>query len=66
MYRCNNCDEVFGEPRVSYESHGFSHPPYEENLVCPYCGLAWFEEVDGYEEYDEDYEGDDEDEEFTM
>lgn len=37
MYYCINCSEEFEEPKKIIENHGFSSPPYEEVLVCPFC-----------------------------
>ena len=46
MYRCENCGHLFeeGEQAVTYETHGFYQPPYEEIHSCPVCG-GDFEEV---------------------
>lgn len=40
MYRCENCGHLFeeGEQAVTYETHGFYQPPYEEIHSCPVCG----------------------------
>lgn len=51
MYRCNNCGEIFEEPKAIYERHGLEYPPFEKIYVCPECG------VDDMEEVDEDDEG---------
>lgn len=53
MYICHNCGEIFDEPHVYYERHGFDDYP-EPWSCCPYCG-------GDYEEYKEtDEEVDDE------
>ena len=52
-YKCNCCNEVFDEPRVIRESHGFRDGFYETFCICPYCG-------GDYTEYDPDEEVDDE------
>lgn len=46
MYRCENCGHLFeeGKQAVTYETHGFYQPPYEEIHSCPVCG-GDFEEV---------------------
>lgn len=46
MYRCESCGHLFeeGEQAVTYETHGFYQPPYEEIHSCPVCG-GDFEEV---------------------
>lgn len=43
MYICENCGEIFNEPRTYYESHGFTDGRYEQRSCCPVCG-------GGYEE----------------
>ena len=51
MYKCNNCCKIFYEPNVAYETHGFTYPPYEKILVCPYCKEnGVFEEVEDEKE----------------
>ena len=37
MYRCENCGNVFEDPAIVIERHGFSDGPGEEFGVCPYC-----------------------------
>ena len=37
MYKCRHCGEVFDEPRVYQEFHGFNDHP-ETWSCCPYCG----------------------------
>ena len=53
MYKCKCCGEVFDEPRVIRESHGFHDGFYETFCICPYCG-------GDYEDYDPDKEVDEE------
>ena len=38
MYKCNCCDEIFDEPSVVRETHGFHDGFAETFYVCPYCG----------------------------
>ena len=47
MYKCRCCDEVFDEPQVVKEYHGFNDYP-EILTCCPYCGGDYedYEEVD--------------------
>ena len=55
MYICRNCGEIFDEPRVYYEHHGFTDGLYERQSCCPCCGgdySEFVEETD--EEVDED------------
>ena len=52
MYKCRCCGEVFDEPRVVRESHGFHDVFYETFYVCPNCG-GDYDEYDK-EEVDED------------
>lgn len=52
-YKCNCCNEVFDEPRVIRETHGFHDGFYETFCICPYCG-------GDYTEYDPDEEVDEE------
>ena len=54
MYCCKKCKEIFDEPDVYNESHGFDYPPYEKIEICPYCGNDDFTETircDGCDEY---------------
>ena len=46
MFKCCDCGHLFeeGEQAVTYETHGFHQPPYEEIHSCPVCG-GDFEEV---------------------
>ena len=44
-YKCRCCDEVFNEPRVYREFHGFTDGFYETQSCCPYCG-GDFEDYD--------------------
>ena len=37
LYKCNCCHEVFDEPQVVREYHGFDDYP-EVFYCCPYCG----------------------------
>lgn len=51
-YKCNCCGEVFDEPRVYKEYHGFDD--FSETWsCCPYCG-------GDYDDYDPDEEVDEE------
>ena len=54
MYRCENCGHLFedGEQAVTYETHGFYQPPYEEIHSCPVCG-GDFEDVHKCQECEE-------------
>ena len=52
-FKCNCCGEVFDEPRVIRESHGFHDGFYETFCICPYCG-------GDYDDYDPDKEVDEE------
>jgi hypothetical protein len=54
MYRCCDCGHLFedGEQAITYETHGFYQPPYEEIHSCPVCG-GGFEEVSQCKECDE-------------
>lgn len=47
-YKCCNCGNIFNEPNVYYERHGFSYGPGERIECCPDCGYDNFEEVDEY------------------
>lgn len=38
MYKCRTCGEVFNEPRVIVERHGFTDGMYEKISECPECG----------------------------
>lgn len=49
MYKCRCCDEVFDEPQVIKEYHGFDDYP-EIFSFCPYCAGDY----EPYEEVDED------------
>lgn len=50
-YICHNCGEIFDEPRVYYEHHGFTDGLYERQSCCPCCG-------GDYKEYDEEVDED--------
>ena len=63
-YRCNNCGELFDEPKHSVEMHGFSYGPGENIYTCPYCGVDDMEETDEYAYSYEDYLADKADEEY--
>ena len=52
-YKCNNCGEVFDEPRVFVETHGFTDGLYERFSCCPNCG-GDYHEVEDDEEVDEE------------
>lgn len=43
MYKCNNCKEIFDEPRVYTETHGFTDGLYETRSCCPYCSGGYTE-----------------------
>ena len=46
MYKCEECGEVFEEPKVYYERHPYGEGYAEEEWrVCPYCGEAGFVEA---------------------
>lgn len=47
-YKCKDCGEVFDEPRVFKEYHGFDDLP-EIFSCCPYCG-------GDFDDYDPDEE----------
>lgn len=51
-YKCNNCGEIFDEPQVYYETHGFTDGVYERFSCCPYCG-GDYSEFDFNEEAEE-------------
>lgn len=55
-YKCRNCGEVFDEPRVYVETHGFTDGLYEHMSCCPYCGGDYepYEVEETDEEVDED------------
>lgn len=53
MFKCNDCGAEFEEPRIYYETHGFSSPPFEERAECPNCGWTGFEECREEESEDE-------------
>lgn len=36
-FRCCNCETVFANPEIYYETHGLDCPPYERVAVCPKC-----------------------------
>lgn len=38
MYLCLNCNGLFEDPEITYETHGLEIPPYEKIFMCPYCG----------------------------
>ena len=54
MFKCCECGHLFeeGEQAVTYETHGFYQPPYEEIHSCPVCG-GDFEEVHQCKECEE-------------
>ena len=55
QYCCDNCNEVFDEPLIVIERHGFDDGFYETFYCCPYCGGSYHEiEDDLDEEVDED------------
>lgn len=37
MYYCSDCQCEFSNPKIIYESHNLSSPPFEKNFVCPAC-----------------------------
>lgn len=38
MLICTECEALFEQAKVMYETHGLDSPPYEELLLCPCCG----------------------------
>lgn len=38
MYYCTDCGMDFNKPKIIYEKHRLSTPPYEKIRVCPFCG----------------------------
>lgn len=46
MYKCKQCGEVFDEPHIYYEVHGFTDGIYETQSRCPYCGGDYHEVED--------------------
>ena len=48
LVKCLNCGgECYtDELEVFVERHGFSEPPYEQFLVCPFCRSTNIGEVD--------------------
>lgn len=44
MYRCDNCNTVFDEPKQYEEKHNLDAPPYERYMGCPECGSSEYEE----------------------
>lgn len=44
MFKCNDCKAEFDEPKIVFETHGFSSPPYERWAVCPRCKNNNFDE----------------------
>lgn len=53
-YKCNCCGEVFDEPQVYYETHGFTDGLYERQSRCPCCGGDYEEFFDLDEADDEE------------
>ena len=60
MYKCNECGEIFDEPKEVQEGRGefWGMPAYETMYYCPYC------ESEDFEEYDEDEEEENEEAEY--
>lgn len=50
MYKCNDCDAIFENPKCVSEYRGeyWGAPAYEDMYYCPECGS------DDYEEYREE------------
>lgn len=38
MYRCNDCNLCFDQPKRYIDRHGLDCPPYEHHMGCPSCG----------------------------
>lgn len=55
MYKCNDCGEVFDEPKYVQESRGeFWGAPCSETMAyCPHCESEDFEEYYGEEDEEE-------------
>lgn len=46
MYYCPDCGGFFEKALKSYETHGFTSPPFEERYYCPYCeGEDFYEKI---------------------
>lgn len=54
MYICRNCGEIFEEPHVYYETHGFTDGLYERQSCCPCCRGDYVEYEEPDEEVDEE------------
>lgn len=54
MYICRNCGELFVEPHVYYETHGFTDGLYECHSCCPCCGGDYVDYEETDEEVDEE------------
>ena len=37
MYYCTDCKKKFFDPKIYFERHGLTTPPYEKIMLCPYC-----------------------------
>ena len=53
MYYCYNCDEMFSKPIRIIERHGWTYPPYEELMACPFCKSSDIEERDDEDDLSE-------------
>lgn len=53
MYKCNECNSKFEEPKVLIERHGFSYGGYERIKMCPHCKSEDIDEVWNESEDDE-------------
>lgn len=44
MYVCEDCGSRFTDPETWEESHGWTHGPFEQWHLCPFCGSAWWKD----------------------
>lgn len=44
MFYCDNCGASFDAAKKVLETHGNTTPPFEKNLVCPFCNSDSFHE----------------------
>lgn len=49
-YCCDNCGEIFEEPRRVIERHGFDDGFHETFYCCPNCGGSYHEVEDDLDE----------------
>lgn len=54
MFICRNCGELFVEPHVYCETHGFTDGLYERQSCCPCCGGDYVDYEETDEEVDEE------------